>query len=100
MENSRITVEIFGNSYTIQGDASADYIKELADFVDKKMNDVSSGLSSANPTQVAILAALNIADEYFQLGKSSSNIECAIENKAQNLIAMLDEGLIGDVFRV
>jgi len=98
MTENKVKVNIFGNTYTIQGDAPADYIQQLAGFVHDKMADVARNISTGNPTQIAILAALNIADEYFQVRDMKVSLTSDIENKARALISMLDEGLIGDVF--
>ena len=97
MESTRVKVNIFGQAYTIKGEASSEYILELADYLNKKMAEVSSNISNGTPTQIAILAALNIADEYFQIKEIRNGSELAIEEKANKLIAMLDEGLIGDI---
>ncbi len=97
MEN-RVKVNIFGQTYNVQGDASSDYITELSDYINKKMEDVSTSISNNNPSQVAILVALNIADEYFQLKKMKSGMDSEIEERATTLISMLDDGLIGDIF--
>ncbi len=96
--DNRAKVTIFGNTYTIQGDAPAEYITQLAAYVNEKMEDVQRNISSGSPLQIAILAALNIADEYFQVRDMKSSMTADIENKARALISMLDEGLIGDVF--
>ncbi len=98
METSSVKVTIFGQTYTIKGDTDPQYMLELAEFVNKKMEEVSSGIVSTNPAQVAILVALNIADECFQLKKLKSGSENAIEEKTRTLISMLDEGLVGDIF--
>jgi cell division protein ZapA len=66
--DNRAKVTIFGNTYTIQGDAPAEYISQLAGYVNEKMEDVQRSISTGSPLQIAILAALNIADEYFQVG--------------------------------
>lgn len=99
MESSKVKVNIFGQSYSIKGDASPDYILELADYLNKRMDEVSANISNGTTTQVAILAALNIADEYFQVKKMKfgESSVAAIEEKTNRLIAMLDEGLIGDI---
>ncbi|MFC1668902.1 cell division protein ZapA [Spirochaetota bacterium] len=97
METNKVKVEIFGNSYNIQGDASPEYIQKLADYVDDKMEEVSKNVSQGNLAQIAILVALNIADEYHQLKKITSGIEGVIEEKAKSLISMLDEGMIGEI---
>ncbi|MDR3237023.1 MAG: cell division protein ZapA [Spirochaetia bacterium] len=97
MESTRVKVNIFGQSYTIKGDASSEYILDLADYLNKKMAEVSANITKGTPTQVAILAALNIADEYFQVKDLKNGSYSAIEEKTNKLIAMLDEGLIGDI---
>ncbi len=98
METSKVKVTIFGQTYTIKGDTEPEYILELADYVNGKMEEVSAGIVSSNSTHVAILVALNIADEYFQLKKLKSGSENIMEEKARNLISLLDEGLVGDIY--
>jgi len=98
MDSGKVRVSIFGQSYNIKGDASPDYIQQLAEYLDEKMEDVSRNVSSSNSLQIAILAALNIADEYFQTRSMNSGIEGAVEEKTRELISLLDEGLIGDIF--
>jgi cell division protein ZapA len=97
MEGNKVRTEIFGSAYNIQGDADPEYIYELADYVNEKMNNVSQAMSSSDPLQIAILAALNIADEYFQLKNIDSRTVNDIEKKTNALISMLEEGLIGDI---
>ena len=67
MNEQKVKVQIFGNTYNIQGEAQEEYILRLAEYVNEKMEEVSSGLATGNQLQAAILAALNIADEYFQM---------------------------------
>lgn len=98
MEDSRVKVSIFGQAYTINGDAPRDYILQLADYINQKMEQVSTYSADINPTQVAILAALNVADEYFQLKKLKTGVDSEVERRTMALISMLDEGLIGDIF--
>jgi cell division protein ZapA len=98
MQGRHVEVDIFGNRYNIQGDASAEYIRKLARFVDGKMEDVAKTMTSANLVQIAILAAMNIADEYFQLKEIDGTITRDISQKANALISMLEDGIIGDIF--
>jgi len=98
MESGKVRVNILGQTYNIKGDASPDYIMQLADYVNEKVEEVSRNVSGTNSLQVAILVSLNIADEYFQMKKINTGIEGAIEDKAREIISLLDEGLIGDIF--
>ena len=57
-------VEIFGQTYNVRGEGDPDYLKELARFVDSRMRDVAAQVATVDPLKIAILAALNIADEF------------------------------------
>lgn len=97
MEN-KVKVQIFGATYSIQGEADTEYIVRLADYVNEKMKEVAQNLQTGSHLQIAILAALNIADEYFQMREVKSHLVSDLEKKASALITMLDEGLIGDIY--
>jgi cell division protein ZapA len=58
------TVEIFGQSYNVRGDGDPNYLAELARFVDSRMREVAAQVATVDPMKIAILAALNIADEF------------------------------------
>ena len=60
------TVEIFGQTYNVRGDGDQDYLAELAQFVDSRMREVASQVATVDPAKIAILAALNIADEFYR----------------------------------
>lgn len=97
---NKVKVTIMGQVYTIEGDASSDYIARVADYVNSKMEDVAQSLTNASPLQIAILAALNMADELLQVKESEYMATDEIREKTNMLISMLDEGLIGDVFSI
>lgn len=97
MYSEKVKVTIFGNTYNIQGEASPEYISKLARYVDSKMEEISKSMVSPNLVQIAILAALNISDEYFQLRDIGSSVEDDIVQKATSLISMLEEGLMGEI---
>jgi cell division protein ZapA len=98
MESNKVKITIYGHSYNIQGDAPPEYMRELASFVSERMEEVAGSVSNGNVVQIAILTALNIADEYFQLKSQRVSSTQLLEQKTSALISMLDEGLIGDIF--
>ena len=85
-----IHVDIYDQSYNLRG-TDADYIQKLADFVDLKMRAVAEKTSTADSLRVAVLAALNIADEYHLLKKKYDSIAHIYETRASSLSGMLDE---------
>jgi cell division protein ZapA len=57
-------VEIFGQTYNVRGEGDPDYLTELARLVDSRMRDVAAQVATVDPLKIAVLAALNIADEF------------------------------------
>lgn len=93
-------VTIFGQTLKIRGDADPDLTLRLAEFVDQKMREaVPSTLNLSNVlynerlARVAILAALNIAEELFQLRADKETEKTLIEEKAGVLLSLLDKEL-------
>lgn len=62
-----VRVEIYDQEYFMRGELDATYIKELARFLDAKMRSIAERTHTVDSLRVAVLAALNIADEYHQL---------------------------------
>jgi cell division protein ZapA len=86
-----VQVEIFGHLYSIKGMADQNYIRELASFVDAKMKEVQKGTGTADPHRVAILTALTISDELYQLRNQHNAIEQMVEGTVQRLLELTDE---------
>jgi len=84
MEN--IQVEIFGQVYNLKGMADPVYIRELASFVDAKMRDVQKGTGTVDAHRVAILAALTISEELYQLRDKYGILEKESESAAKRLL--------------
>lgn len=59
-------VEIFGAEYRIKGEANAEYIRRVAAYVDDKMQQLAQASSTGSVSKLAILTAINIADELFR----------------------------------
>jgi cell division protein ZapA len=89
--NGSVRVEIFDQVYNLRGSDAA-YILRLAEYVDGKMRAVSSQTTTVDSVRLAVLAALNIADEYHML---KSRIESATSPEYQQrtlqLASALDE---------
>jgi cell division protein ZapA len=72
---SQVQVEIFGQSYSVKAGADPRYVEQLAAYVDAKMQEVSRASGAVDSVRIAVLAALNIADEAFQLRQQSSDAD-------------------------
>jgi cell division protein ZapA len=87
------TVRIFGKEYPIASDQNPEYVRMLAAFVDEKMNEVSGGSDTATAARVAVLAALNIADEYMRLRNEKEKFISLVEGRVSKAIKMVEEKL-------
>ena len=83
--NDSISVEIFGQSYNVRGEGDPDYLAELARFVDSRMREVAAQVATVDPMKIAILAALNIADEFSRYRKERENATGAWIEKTEEL---------------
>lgn len=84
-----VEVEIFGQKYLIKGDGDPDYIRQLAEFVDSKMREVHGKLQLSTPGKIAVLAALNITHELFNIRKEMEEQESLIANKTEKLLELI-----------
>jgi cell division protein ZapA len=87
-----IRVEIYDQVYNLRG-VDAEYIIKLAEFVDGKMRNVAEQTSTIDSLRLAVLAALNIADEYHILKKKYDLLAAEYRQRAGLLAGALDEVL-------
>ena len=62
-----VDVEIMGQKLVLRSDEEEGYVRRVAGYVDDKMQEVIKGTQSVGKGNVAVLAALNIADDYHRL---------------------------------
>ncbi len=90
-----VQVQIFGQNYTIRGEAEQEYILRVASYVDRKMREVTEKLPvasvSSSLSKVAVLASLNIADELMKERAQRERLEQQLSDRAARLNAVLDE---------
>ena len=85
-----IRVEIYNQTYNIRSDGDSGYIVQLAEFVDGRMREISSGTLTVDSRKVAILAALYIADELHQLRKIHEQADEQLATRSAECSEMLD----------
>jgi cell division protein ZapA len=66
---NKVTVEIFGETYALKGDMDVEYVKKLAKMVDVQMRAIAKSNHRLPIAKIAVLAALNLSDEYLKLEK-------------------------------
>ena len=85
-----LNVEILGQSFTISSDAE-DYILRVANYVNDKMQELSRASKPAAKSNVAMLTALNIADEYYRLKEAHEIMLKRVNQLSKQVSARLSE---------
>jgi cell division protein ZapA len=91
-QNAGVRVEIFDQAYNLRG-SDPEYILKLAEYVDSKMRAVAEATNTIDTVRLAVLAALNIADEYHLLKKKQDGGATDYQKRAHLLADALDEVL-------
>jgi len=90
--NNAVRVEIFDQAYNLRG-SDAEYILKIAEYVDGKMRAVAEQTKTVDTARLAVLAALNIADEYHLLKRNREGGTVDYLKRAHHLADALDEVL-------
>jgi cell division protein ZapA len=85
-----IRVEIYNQTYNIRSDGDTEYIIQLAEFVDSRMREISSGTLTVDSLKVAILAALHVADELHRLKHLHEQADAQLATRSSECAEMLD----------
>ncbi len=85
-----VTVQIAGQRYSLRSDADDQTVKELAAFVDGRIKDIQRQTKLADTQSVAILVALQIAEDLFAERKARTDLKKKVREKSQSLLQFLE----------
>jgi cell division protein ZapA len=91
--STNVKIEIFDQSYNVNADQNEEYLRELAAYVDGKMRAVSEATHAVDTVKVAVLAALNIADEMFALRLRQQEIEGPLRKRVEKCVALVEKAI-------
>jgi cell division protein ZapA len=86
-------IQIYDQSYNVNADGNEAYLTELATYVDSKMRSIADSTHMVDSLKVAVLAALNIADETFSMRKRQQEIEGPLRQRVENCVSMVEKAL-------
>ena len=88
-----VEIEIYGQHYSLNGEADPEYIRRLAAYVDDQMRGLSSTMKTATLSKLAVLAAINIAHQLFEAERLRQQGEAEVEQRALCLMESIEEQL-------
>ncbi|MDR1619190.1 MAG: cell division protein ZapA [Clostridiales bacterium] len=83
MEVTRATVEVAGQTIRLRGKEDEAYIKEVAAYVDEKVNALQQAHPALSTSNCVVLTAINIADELFKLRRQYAELDRRIDELRQ-----------------
>jgi cell division protein ZapA len=89
-----LSVEIHGQRYPIRSSLDPEYVLRLAAYVDHKIGAAAESTPSGDSLRLAVLAALNIADELFRIREANRARDTQIAERASELEQLLDRVLM------
>jgi cell division protein ZapA len=88
-----VKLEIYGQPYNLSVDENEHYLKELAAYVDAKMHAVSEAAHTVDTVKVAVLAALNIADELFMARSREEQLRGPIKQRVEKCVSLVERAI-------
>lgn len=85
-EKVSVTVDIFGSSYKLSGHSTAGYMKQVAEYVNEQMHRIAAMAPRMDLPRIAVLAAVNMADECFKLRDAYDELMAKLR-EAERLVA-------------
>jgi len=82
-DKTRITVDIYNQSYTIVGDESADHVRLVASLVDQKMREIKENNQHLDTAKLAVLTAVNTMNDYLKLKEDYSVLLASIKEEEE-----------------
>lgn len=98
--DNKATVKIYGQAYTIAGDKSQEEILKIAEYVDNKMSLISKVAGDSATGNIAILSAVNIAEEYFEALSQMENLRISktqLENDSKYYMKLWEDSKTTDL---
>jgi len=92
MEPETTTVNIFGQDYALRGGEDAEHVRDVAAHVDRRMREVARGSKQVSSLRVAILAAMNIAEDLLRERNTNPSF-IHFEERATKMSAALEESI-------
>jgi cell division protein ZapA len=81
---NKVTVEIFKEEYVVKGDENPDYIQMLASYIDRRMKMIQQRNPNLTNSKIAVLTAINLADELNKLQEDYDELVKALEEEKKN----------------
>ena len=85
-----VKIKILDQEYLIQSEEDSEQVYRIAEYVNEKLREIKDNTEGLSDKKVAMLAALTIASEYFQLLKERDDLSANIRQRTKTIIYTID----------
>ena len=84
-------IRVLGQDISVLSDSGDEHVEAVVSYVNDKVSEIQKNTKAINVLQVAVLAALNVADEYFKLQGEKEDICHQMESRSEHLIHLIND---------
>jgi cell division protein ZapA len=84
-------INILEQDLSVLSDSGDDHVAGVVQYVEDKVQQIRSAANSINTLNIAILVALNVADEYLRLAGTNKEMCDELVSRTENLICLIDD---------
>ena len=88
----RFNIEVLGQEISVLSDSGDEHVAEIVQYVNDKAEEIGNTSGNISTLNVAILVALNLADEFIKFKKNKEDIHSQLESRTEKLINFIEEG--------
>ncbi|MDD5711696.1 MAG: cell division protein ZapA [Smithellaceae bacterium] len=89
--NKSFDIQILGQEISVRSDSGDEHAAMVIDYVSKKVEEIGKATGQEDSLKVAILVALNIADDYLKLKGTKEDICSQLEKRSETLLSLMNE---------
>lgn len=87
----RFNIKVMGQEFSVLSDRGEEYVANVVQYVNDKAKDIGSASKDISTLGIAILVALNVADELFRLKEEKEDFYSLLERRSEKLINYIEE---------
>lgn len=86
-----MSLELFGQQFTVVSDNDESSVRNIVDFVNQRLEEIRDSTSRIKVDQIALLAALNIAEELFAERSKNEALKASVKTRSAKLLSAIDK---------
>ena len=87
----RFNIQVLGQEFSVLSDSGDEHVAEIVQYVNDKAREIGGDSGNATTLNIAVLVALNIADEFFRFKRDEEDKHSQLEGRTEKLISLIEE---------